>query len=110
MRLVDTRMHLGAIPSTTQSWQQGRANPSAQPVTNLSVSLCCARQRTELKHISKSRWRKHTATPPVAASEKGRAGPESSELWDRLATGSKDLERFKRQGEIPVDPMRRLNQ
>lgn len=92
MRLVDTRMFLGATPSTIQSWH--REQETTLPYrSQTSVSLCCARQRTELKHISKSRWRKQSATSLVAASEKGRAGPESSELWDRLADWTKRPEK-----------------
>lgn len=86
-------MFLGAIPSTIQRWHPGQDDVLARR-DKTSVSLCCARQRTELKHISKSRWRKQSATPLVAASEKGRAGPESSELWDRHADGAKRSERI----------------
>jgi len=85
-------MFLGAIPCAIQRWHSGQDAYLLLGTKN-SDSLCCARQRTELKHISKSRWRKQIATSLVAASEKGRAGPESSELWDRLADWAKRPER-----------------
>ena len=50
--------------------------------------LCCARLRTELKHISKSRNINQNEIPPVAASEQGEARPEFK-LWACYVAGAK---------------------
>jgi hypothetical protein len=80
MRVVNTRMPLGAIPCTIQSELFGRAITCLQLLIN--HRLCCARLPTELKHISKSRNRNQTEISLVAASETETAIPEF-ELWER---------------------------